>query len=342
MFQSVKKVLSFLVIITILAIVGIFFYTHNRTFYNDEELIGNTSGNIYNGGLFAEINGKIYFSNDNDDGSLYSMNSDCSSVKKVHDDKAAYINVDDNYIYYVRANNTRENNPGHIFTFNNTGVYRINQNGKNIKVISNNPGSYLTLNGNYVYYQNYDVENGLFLYRSKIDGEMKRLLLEEAVVPAGVMNNKLYYTGFTKDHNINTLDLSSFTENTYVSGNFAFPIFQGQYIYYMDLSNNYTINRMNLDGSNPTVLVQERCSTYNITNTGKYLYYQIDEMENSKICRLNLQTMETEVLLEGYYKQIHVTENYVFFKEFENTRTFVLSADGSSKLGTFDPPVLSK
>lgn len=340
--STVKKVLIFLLLITVSAIAGITIYSSERTFLNEETEVGNTAGNIYNGGLFCEQDGKIYFSNDNDDGSLYVMNSDCTNIEKVHYDKAIYINVDENYIYYVRANNTRENSSGSILMFNNTGMYRINRNGKKLKLISSNPGSYLTLKGNDVYYQHYDVNAGLFLYRNKTDGKLERLLLKEAVIPSAVIGNRLYYAGFNSDHNINYLDLESFTTGTYIEGNLAYPIFFGDYIYYLDLSNNYSVNRMNLDGSDPVVLVEERCSAYNITNSGKYLYYQVDDRENSKICRLNLETMESEVLLEGNYKQIHVTEKYVFFKEFDNTYTFIVSADGSAELGTFNPPDLSK
>lgn len=338
--STVKKVLIFLCIITSISLIVIYFYSFNRTFLNDEEVMGNTAGNIYNGGLFSERDGRIYFSNDNDDGSLYVMNSDTTNIEKLHNDKAAYINVDENYIYYLRANNTRENNSVSILMFSNTGMYRINQNGKKLKLISSNPGSHVTLKGNHVYYQNYNVEEGLFFYRNQTDGSLPRLLLEEAVIPSVIMDNKVYYAGVNKDHNINYLDLSSFTTGTYLKGDFTYPIFFGEYIYYIDQSDNYTINRMNLDGTDRLVLVNDRCSTYNITNSGKYIYYQVDDQNKSKICRMDLTTMESEVLLQGNYKQIHVTENFVFFKDFDNQNTYIVSADGSSKLGTFNPPSL--
>lgn len=339
--STVKKVLLTLIIITAMATAGVFLYSWNCTFLNDEELIGNTAGNIYNGGLFSEKDGKIYFSNDNDDGSLYVMNSDTTNIRKIHSDKVAYINVDENYIYYLRANNTRENSSGNILMFNNTGIYRINQNGKNLKLISRNPGSYVTLKGNHVYYQNYLVNEGLYLYRNQTDGLLERLLLKEAVIPAAIIDNKLYYTGVNKDHNINYLDLSSFTSGTYITGNFAYPIFFGEYIYYMDQSDNYTIHRMNMDGTDRSLVVDERCSTFNITNSGKYLYYQVDDLDKSKICRLNLDTMQSEVILKGHYKQIHVTEKYVFFKDFDNINTYQISADGRPNPEIFNPPNLS-
>lgn len=339
MLASIKKILIFLVIVTAIAIFSLWMYSYNRTYFNEEGEVGNTPGNIYNGGLFCEQDGKIYFSNDNADGSLYVMNSNCTNIKKVHDDKAAYINADENYLYYVRANNTRENMSGSILMFNNTGVYRVNHHGDNIKVITGNPGAYLSLFGNYLYLQRYDVGIGLFLYRYKIDATMERLLLQEAVIPMAQINGSIYYAGFTTNHNINKLDLSSFNADTLYEGNIAYPIISGDYIYYLNLDDNYSIYRMNSDGSDPTRIVEDRCSTYNITNSGKYLYYQVDDQSNSRICRINLETMESEVLLDGYYKQIHVTENYVFFKEYENGSTFILEADGSPNLSTFNPVV---
>lgn len=248
MISSIKRIVIFLVILTFIAFTAIYFYSHDRTYFNSDDETGNTPGNIYNGGLFSERNGKIYFSNDNDDGSLYVMNSDCTNISKVNDDKATYINVDDNYIYYIRANNTKENKPGAFMTFYNTGIYRVNKNGTHFKMISGNPGSYLTLHGNFLYYQNYDVNTGLYLYRNRIDAKLQRLLIEDAVIPAAILDNKMYYSGYSTDHNIDILDLSSFTTNIDIEGNFAYPIINGNYIYYMDLSDDYKIKRMNLDG----------------------------------------------------------------------------------------------
>lgn len=338
MFSTIKKILIALVILTIVMVAGLYLYSLDRTYFNDEEVVGNTAGNIYNGGLFCERDGKIYFSNDNADGALYVMNSDCTNVKPLRKDKAVYINVDENYIYYVRANYTRENDAGSILMFRNTGVFRVKRNGDNLMAFTGNPGAYLMLKGNHIYFQRYDAGVGLYLYRYQIDGKLERLLYEDAVIPSAVINNNLYFAGYSKDHDINRLDLDSFNTRTVFEGSFLYPIFTDKYIYYMDYTSKYRIYRMNLDGSDPTLLVDEKCSTYNITNSGKYLYYQVDNGKNNRICRLNLESMEEETLMDGNYKQIHVTDRYVFFKDFEETKTYVLFADGNSDISIFNPP----
>ena len=170
MIKSIKHILVFLLIITIFAAIGVFTYTSGRTYFNEDIEVGNTAGNLYNGGLFSEQDGKIYFSNDEDDGSLYVMDSDCTNIRKIYDDKAVFINADSNYIYYVRANNTRDNQQGTLMMFYNTGVFRINHNGRNLKAFTGNPGAYLTLHGNNIYFQRYDAGIGLYLYKYRIDG----------------------------------------------------------------------------------------------------------------------------------------------------------------------------
>ena len=53
MLSKVKKTFIILFLITIVTVFGILIYTSGRTFYSKEDEIGNTAGNIYNGGLFC-------------------------------------------------------------------------------------------------------------------------------------------------------------------------------------------------------------------------------------------------------------------------------------------------
>lgn len=341
MLSTLKKFIIFLVILTVVTIFGIYAFSMNRTYSNSEDEIGNTTGNIYNGGLFCEQDDNIFFSNDKNNGSLYVMNSNCTNARKVSDETASYINADGNYIYFVKSN-TSTNNDKSIFRINNSGIYRINQNGSELKSVSNNPGAYLTLKGNNLFYQHYDAENGLYFYSNKIDCSSERLLEKVADIPAFVTNDKLYFTSLEKDHSIYSLNLQSFTTRLLLSGNYLYPIYIGDYIYYMDPLKEYKIYRMKLDGSEPTLLVNERCSTFNITNTGKFLYYQIDNGKKSRICSLNLKTMKANTLLAGNYKQINVTDNFVFFRTLDETQTYMTAAEGGTTVSTFNPQKLIK
>ena len=338
MLKKVGRLLIALVILTAGAVIALYIYNDGRTYYNSEDELGNTSGNIYNGGLFCEQDDRIYFSNSQADGALYVMQSDLTGWKRLRDDKAVYINADENYIYYVRANRSGENGREGFMVFYNSGVFRVKQNGTELKAFTGNPGAYLTLKGNSVYFQRYDAGVGLYLYSYQIDGTKERCLIEDAVIPCAVIDDTLYYAGYSGDHNINGLNLHSYTAHPILEGSYLYPIFAGDYIYYMDPSHNYKIFRMNRDGSGITRLVNKRTSTYNITASGKYLYYQIDDAKNNGIHRLNLQTLEDELLMKGDYKNINVTSNYAFYQDFDETNTYVVGADGTAKPRVFTRP----
>ncbi len=340
MLRIIRNMLLILAIATLLAFLGVTAYSSGRTYSNKENEIGNTLGNIYNGGLFCEQNEKIFFRNDTAGGKLYAMDASCTVFNKIYDDKAAFINADENYLYYVKANDTGENQKDNVLMFNNTGIFRIDRTGRHFKAISGNPASYLMLYGNFLYFQRYDVTNGTSLYRSLIDGTKGRLLYEDAVIPAGVINNTVYYTGNTLDRNINGLDLSSYTSNAKYKVEAKYPIFIGDYIYYINLDDKNNIYRMNLDGTNVQPVIKDYVSTYNITKNGQYLIYQVADGKKNRICRYNLQTLEDETLMKGDYKQIHVTENYIFFKDADNTKTYVIRSDGRADINTFTPPDL--
>jgi hypothetical protein len=95
-----------------------------------------------------------------------------------------------------------------------------------------------------------------------------------------------------------------------------------------------------MDGSNPETIVKDSCSTFNISLDGRYLYYQVDDTINNRICIMNLETGEVNTLLEGNYKQIHITSKTVYFSDFDESKAYYLPIGAANGISTFDPPVL--
>lgn len=307
---------------------------------NDGTVLGNTAGNLYNGGLFCEYDGVIYFANHKDDNSLYRMNAaTCSNIEKLHHDRVCYLNADENYLYYSRINHQREEGSASIFTLYNTGLYRVNRkNGNNLHSIYRNPCGLALLYGNNLYYQHYQDNEGLSLHRVSTDGESNIELSSEALLPASIADGAIYYAGVNKDHNLHTLDLTTGESNTLLERNIYFPIVREEGIYFMTLG-DYAIHRYNPTTGTSEKLIANPCSTYNISNDGRYLYYQIDRTDNNRICVLDLNTMTSTTILEGDFGQIHVTSNYVFFTDFAETTVYAYAADDSGALSMFNPPV---
>lgn len=333
-----KKYTAILAVTLILLGVGTAVFLSNRTIKNDEDGIGNTAANLLNGGLFCENDGRIYFSNPDDNGALYVMDSDMSHLKKLYNDNCTYINATNHYLVYVRENHKRKIEGSEEFlNLNSTGIYRVDKkNGKNIKQLYQKPAGLTSLKGNYIYYQHYNPDEGLHFYQVKLDGSKERKISEEAVIPSSILGNTLYYNGVGEDHNIYTMNLPSGSPSLLYEGNCYYPVATGQYIYFLSLSNKYSIVRMNLDGTEPEFIVKERCSFFNLSPDEKYIYYQVDGGDNNRFCRMNLDTRKEEVIREGDFNSIHVTKDYVFFKEF-STEQFYYITSATGEIKPFSP-----
>lgn len=338
--MRIKRIALIFVILAIVSIIIININNQSRFTLNEDNVQGNTGGNLLNGGLFCELDDKIYFSNANDDGALYSMNPDATDFEKVFDDKVKYINGAGNYIYYTRRNNDKEKESPNALEFNNKGMYRINKDGSNIKSLYSGLNENMKLYGNYIYYEHSTKDGGLTLYKVKIDGTDEQILEDEAISPTSIIDGVIYYSGIGNDHNIHTMDLSTGFNTTLFEGNTMNTIATNDYIYYISLSDNYSINRINKDGTNPITIVPDHCFAFNISLNGKYLYYQIDDGENNGIHCLNTETNEVKTIISGNYNSINITSNFVFFKEFNSDTMFMLPVGEKGTLSTFNPPLL--
>ena len=336
MFKMIAKILLALTLITIIAVTSLYFINRDRTYYNKDNEIGNTTANIYNGGLFCEKDGQIYFSNPYDNGKLYVMSDNLTNIRKLYDKKTVYINADSNYIYYVLANNIKENNKKGTLPFSNSGVYRIKQNGTDLKAFTGNPSAYLLLQGNYIYSQQYRIDQGLGLYRYKIDGTKEMKLQNKVAFASSVSDNTLFFTGTTNDRKLYSQDLEEYKTAVISEGSYLYPIFIEDKLYYIDTTKNNNIYMSNREDFKPSLLVKHNCTAYNISNSGKYLYYLVSDKKGKGIYRMNLDTGKEKLLKKGSFKQINITKNYVFFNEHDNTNTYFLVADGGTVINTFD------
>lgn len=337
-----KKLRQRLVLITLGIIVLVFIiisYCKSKTYYNDENVIGNTAGNLYNGGLFSEHDGRIYFSNFNDDGTLYSMDSDCSNVEKISTDKASYINVDDHYIYYSRLNDTKEDAAQGFFQFYNRGIYRINHDNSNLVMLYNGPTGLISLYGNNILFQHYTAKTGITFYEVKINGKDERKLSDDPLLPASYYDGYLYYAGASKDHYLHALTMETKKDTVIYDGNCYMPIAVKDGVFFISLEDNYALCYYNFVSQETTVLIDRFCSTYNISEDLTTIYYQVDGGDNNQICKLDLATLETETILDGNYKNIHVTSNYVFFRDYEEANTYAYRPSAGD-LQIFHAPVI--
>ncbi|RKW32639.1 MAG: DUF5050 domain-containing protein [Lachnospiraceae bacterium] len=342
-FSNLKSNIIIVLVAVAFILVFVIAKFSGRVIPNTEGAVGNSACNLYNGGLFCADDKRIYFSNLKDGGSLYSMSKDLSDFEYMQEDTAGYINNTSNYVVYSRLNYTRNDSVKHVLQFSYSGIYRVTKKGSHSigGIYSYDVGS-VGLIGNEVYYQKHEKDGNMNLYRAGLDGKNDELLLEEKIVPGTLTSSKIYYAGAEDDHYIYSFDPDSKQKVVIYKGNCYQPALIGGNIYFISLSKNYNIAKIDEYGQNPTILVEEKCTFYNVTPDEQYVVYQIDDGKNNRLEMMNLSTFEKTVIKKGDYNGINIIDDKVFFREFGTDEVYYFSLYSPSQVETFNPPDLSE
>ncbi len=338
--KTVRNILVF-VLILVLAVAAFFFYRYwNRTIFNDTLVYGNTGGNFYNGGLFCEANGYVYFANHLDKDRLYRMNPDGSGIKRLCEDSVRCINADSHYIYYARANSASKQEDAFSFlNFNTNSLCRVNLKGKGLIILDNAPTLYATLIENTLYYIHHDPVTLSNLYKVSIDGEDKKQITREPLLLSPGQQGTLCYAGATSDHNIALWNPATDSGTTVYEGVAYQPIDNGGYIYFLDGENDYHLTRYDKADGQVVELTDCRIDCYNVSQ--EYIYYQ--KNGEPALCRMGKDTgAQEELVMEGIFQDISVTSRYVYFRDFSGAAAYYQTpADGPVDVRSFQPDVES-
>lgn len=299
---------------------------------NDISLTGNTGGNLNNGGLYAESNGKVYFSNAYDNGCLYSMNTDETDLKKISSTQVNSINVGGDFLYYYM--DSAGSGTGLGYVVRTYGIYRSRLNGKDTKCLDRNAAVTMQLVGDYLYYQRYTNQDFTKFYKIKTDKTDNILVSDSIINPAACNNGIIYFNGTEQDHYLYALDTRTDNISTIYEGNLWYPVYQGGYIYYMDVSSNYRLCRYSLSENIVEILTNDRVDLFNVGDS--YIYYQRNSTTEPALMRMRLDGSEPEVVAFGNYTNINLTSTYAYFNAFgEDVPVYHTPVNGPVNVSTF-------
>lgn len=125
-----------------------------------EGTIGNTAGNAYNGGMFCEYDGVVYFSNPYDGNTLYSMSPDETHMKKLINARVSNLNAGGSYLFYYQQGVNGSAGLGYLRSVN--GLYRASLDGKKPTCLAQDVVFNVQLIGNALYYLSSD-KNDYFI-----------------------------------------------------------------------------------------------------------------------------------------------------------------------------------
>lgn len=295
--------------------------------------VGNTAGNSYNSGLFCEYDGKVYFSNSYDNGSLYSMSLDESSFQKLTSVSVSFINAGGDYLFFFQKQASGAAGLGYARTLQ--GIYRSTLSGKDITCLKRCLVFNLQLVDNYLYYLTSEDQGPAFC-KLKTDKSEEKVLERNGVNFACAQSDgTVYYNGDEKNHYLYRFDTLTDSSSTIWKGNLWYPIYDSGYIYYLDVESDYRLCRYSLSEDVVEILTHDRVDCYNLA--GGYIYYQKNSAEAPALMRMSLDGQNAETIMQGNYTNINVAGQYVYFIGFgSDIPIYRTSVSGPISVSSFD------
>lgn len=312
MLKNKKTVLFYIILFIIALSIACFSFSILRVPSNPPETVGNTAGNLLNNGLFCQDEDMVYFVNSNDYNSLYSMNVDETNITKVSDSQVNFLNIGGDYLYFFQTGFSPSGGLGSLIS--PLGVYRMTTKGKDVTHISKEASSSLLLVNDYLYYQTQNSQQENILYKTTTNLSSTTQVIDQDIKPITYSNGSIYFNGTEVDHALYSLDIETDKIDSVFHGNIWNPIVQGDYVYYMDIDNNYRLSRYSLTENFIEVLTSDRIDTYNVYDDR--IYYQKNHSSEPALKRMFLDGSNAEIVAEGNFCNINITSNFVYFNEF--------------------------
>lgn len=329
--KPIKHTLAAIGCILLLAILITIYLLSVRTPKNPPGTVGNTAGNLYNDGLFCERDGVVYFSNIAEGGSLYSMNVDESNPRLLQPQNARNILADGNHIYFFHTGAAVKSSFGQVPGMK--AFARCDLKGKKFKSLTTDVVISAQLVDNLLYLLTTD-SSGATFSRMNTDKSDWVKLGREVIDPACAREGKIYYNGTTNDHYLYCLDTATDTVSQVWRGNLWFPVLEGDYVYYLDVANNYRLCRYHMSAHEITVLTRERVDCFNVGHG--YIYYQTNGSNPALKC-MPTDGSDSFTVAQGIYTKINLTSQYAYFRPFDGESMTYHSPLGSTLVEVFIP-----
>lgn len=329
-----KVVISTVLIIIVLIAVNIANLYSKHIPKNPSGTVGNTAGNLNNGGYFCESDGKVFFANAYDGGTLYCMNPDETDIQKLNHSEVYQLNAAGDYLYYYQKNSSSY--PDFSFLIRTYGLYRTNKKGRDPVCLDKADCKNVSVVDNTVFYSKpVDGAQTLQLFSIGTDKTNGQNIAKYSVNPSSAADGILYYNGTEENHHLYAYDTAAAQETLLKEYDMWFPTLHGQSIYFLDLEGNYELCRYDLYDDTLTLLTTDRVEFFNLT--ANYIYYQTIDTDSPALMRMRLDGSNPELVAEGIYRDINVTSAYVYFRSYAaDAPMYHTPADGAVNVTTFD------
>jgi len=331
---NIIAIIVLIVLITLIAAFAIINGHTKKVPANPEDTIGATAGNLNNMGYFCEDDGVIYFANSNDNYFLYALDPSTLSAKLLYKVPVSYINSAGDYLYFYYNDLGGAKFMG--VAGNMRGIYRTKKNGKDaLNCLDRTTSGIVSLLGNKLYYQHYDNTDGMTLYSVDTSGRDKAKISNSIINPSCIMYGDIYYPDTENMFYLNVLDVETNTCQYYLPERMYNPIASGDYIYYMNVNDNYALYRYDYFAHTSQKLTYERVDAFNVY--GNNIFFQTNS-DSPYLARMMADGSNPVIIADGVYTDINCTSRYTFFRPFESENVFyMVNTDGGTDYYAFNP-----
>lgn len=327
--QKRQGIVLFTVVLLILATLVVCSFLKERIPKNPVGTIGNTAGNLNNKGLFCEHNGTVYFSNAKEYGDLYAMNPDETDVRKLSELNVCNILAGEKHLYYFQLGDTGQSGFGNVISVKSFN--RSDLKGGHVKCLTRDIVVKGQLVDDWLYLLTTENSKTSF-YKMKTDKSDITPLANYEINPACARNGIIYYNGTKTNHYLYGLDTETDIPSEIWQGNIWYPALDGEYIYYMDVAENYRLCRYSLTQNFVEVLTNERIECFNVGNG--YIYYQTNGDAPQLKC-MRTDGSDAKMIAEGSFTNINMTSQYVYFQKYGIESSLYHSYIGSDSYEDF-------
>lgn len=285
--------------------------------------LGNSNGNISNGGMSVRSSNWIYFMNYGDNNALYRLNTDDFTEEKISEDQGFYLNIFGNELIYCNAS---ENNH----------LYRMNLESLKAEPVIEDMSANVLVSDDWIYYisRNESENEAKYsrIFRIRSDGSNREQLSEEPAAAFNISGNIIFYL------NLNDQSLAMIrTDGTGQSKISDIPmnyitVYEDE-LYYIDGEN--TLWKMNHDGTKNIQLSEDKTAAFNISDGWIYYATSINDSPELEIRRMDLDGKDRITFNDDNAVSINIHEDWLVylgldFTSFQFTQTFVKS-DGTGR-----------
>lgn len=303
--------IAIVLLIAAIAVYMIFFRKDNTIRY-PEGTIGNTAGNLNNGGLFCEKDGVVYFSNARDGGFLYAMNPDESNKRKILSNNVMNLLVAGNHIYYSQLSSS-SSDAGLGYVRGMHSLNRCDLNGKKGTNISFDLIIHAQLVNDTLYILTTDEKNITF-YKQNVNKKEPATLAEYEINPSCIVNNTIFYSDNLDNHALMRLDTTEDISELVYRGTVWNPCYYDGYFYFMDPSRDYALCRYSMEKDIMQILTEDRVDCFNVGSG--YIYYQCISRSGNCLKMMKIDGSDVQTITLGNFCNINMTSEYVYFQDF--------------------------